>query len=178
MAKFSLWRRISYASILLLAVGSTSCAILFPDSSAPKSGNYKVSPPQDPWKTVPVGEISATLDAQKADMAFEDTRTGAIISLNSLCHKYTKTSLEELSRNLVLGIKDKNIVREAKLEVSGAQAMDTTIQGEVEGSRVQIRTVVLKKSACTYDFIHVTIPEKAALTEKDFDVFVASFEVR
>jgi hypothetical protein len=178
MDKISTWRKCAYSLFLLLMMGNASCAILFPDSSAPKSGNYKITPPQDPWKAVPVGEISATLDAQKADLAFEDTRTGAIISLNSLCHKYTKTSLEELSRNLVLGIKDKNVVREKKLEIAGGQAMDTTIQGEVEGAKIQIRTVVLKRSPCTYDFIHVTVPEKAEVTEKDFDIFIASFEVK
>ena len=169
------WRGLFFFSASVLVI--PGCSILFPDASAPKSGTYQVTPPGDPWKSVPVGETMASVDALKADLAYEDTRTGAIISLNSICRKYQKASLDELSRNLVLGIKDKQVIRERETTVGGAEAKDTLIQGEVEGARVQIRTVVLKKNSCTYDLIHVASPEKAESTEKDFEAFVTSLQV-
>ena len=163
---------------LLAAVTvSSGCSILFPDASAPKSGAYSVTPPGDPWKSIPVGERTDSIDALKADVAYEDTRSGAIISLNSLCRKYTNASLDELSRNLVLGIKDKQVLSERDFELSGAPAKDTVIQGEVENAKVQIRTVVLKKNFCTYDLIFVASPERVQISEKYFDEFIKSFKV-
>lgn len=168
------WRGLFVYGFVLGAL--SSCSLLFPDASAPKSANYQVTPLKDPWKAVPVGDKSASIDALKADVAYEDTRTGAIVSLNSLCRKYTEASLEELSRNLVLGIKDKRVIRTREVTIADTPALDTVIQGEVEGARVQIRTVVMKKNSCTYDFVHVSTPEKARASEKDFEDFVASFK--
>lgn len=159
-----------------MTLGLSSCSMLFPDRSAPKSANYGVTPPGDPWRSVPVGENPNSIDALKADLAFEDTRTGAIISLNSLCRKYTEASLDELSRNLVLGVKNKQVVRERFFDLNGRKAKDTTIDGEVEKSKVQIRTVVTKNNLCTYDFILVATPEQFPQSEPAFEKFLASFK--
>lgn len=152
------------------------CAILFPDRSAPKSANYSIQPPADPWRSVPVGESPESIEALRADMAFENTRTGAILSLNSVCRKYTAASLEELSRNLVLGIREKKVIRERFFEVDGTRAKDTMLAGEVENAPVQIRTVVMKKNQCTYDFILVSTPERMESSEPAMDSFLASFK--
>lgn len=150
--------------------------MLFPDRSAPKSANYSITPPSEPWRSVPVGESPNSIDALKADLAFEDTRSGAIISLNSLCRKYTEASLDELSRNLVLGVKNKQVVRERFFDLDGQKAKDTTINGEVEKAKVQIRTVVTKRNLCTYDFILVAVPEQIPQSEPAFEKFLASFK--
>lgn len=158
-------------------IAGSGCSILFPDASAPKSGHYTVTPPGEPWKSIPVSENTDVVDALKADLAYEDMRTGAIISLNSLCRKYANASLDELSRNLVLGIKDKSVISEREFEIDGVPAKDTVIRGEVENSKVQIRTVVLKKNFCTYDLIFVASPERVSMSERFFDEFVKSFKV-
>lgn len=157
---------------LLLA---TSCAVFFSDRSAPKSSEYKVAPPVAPWSKLAVGNDPNTIETMRADMAYENPKTGAIISLNSICRKYNKNSLETLTENLVRGIGERKVLREAEVEVDGTKALDTLYEGTVDGVFLNIRTVVLIKSNCTYDFIHVSVPKREANGSRAFDDFLASF---
>ena len=162
---------------ICLGLQLTSCAILFPDRSAPKNHEYIYTTPVAPWRSVPVGEDSGSVDALKADTAFENPESGAIISLNSICRKYFNVSLDELSRNLVLGIADKKIISERQIKIDGVPAKDTLLLGVVKGTKVKIRTVVAKKNYCTFDFIFVATPETYPKSVRDFESFMTSFHV-
>jgi hypothetical protein len=159
---------------LCLALGE-SCALLFPDRTAPKSQSYNVNPPGPPWQKLSVGDDPNSTDAMKADLAFENPDTGAIISLNSLCRKYGKASLETLTDNLVRGVGERKIVKRKEIELDGAKALDTIFEGVVDGVFLHLRTVVMTKSDCTYDFIHVSIPKREPSSARSFDDFLASF---
>jgi hypothetical protein len=158
--------------ILLL---TSACAVLFPDRTAPKSSDYQVATPNSPWHKLAVGKDGNSLDSMKADLAYENPDTGAIISLNSLCRKYTDESLEDLTNNLVRGIGKREELRRTETKIDGADALDTLFEGEVDNVRLNIRTVVLKKNDCTYDFIYVSIPRREGTSGQAFDSFLASF---
>lgn len=158
--------------ILLTA---TSCAVLFPDRTAPKSSDYRVASPAAPWHKLVVDKEGATVEAMKADLAYENPETGSIISLNSLCRKYTDESLEDLTNNLVRGIGKRQQLRRTETKVDGADALDSLFEGEMDNVRLNIRTVVLKKNECTYDFIYVSIPKREGASAQAFESFLASF---
>jgi hypothetical protein len=153
----------------------SSCALLFPDRTAPKSQSYLVTPPDAPWTKLNVNKDPNAIESMKADLAFENPETGAIISLNSLCRKYTDASLETLTNNLVRGIGGKKILEQKPVEIDGVPALDSLFSGEMEKVDLHIRTVVLIKDACTYDFIYVSIPKREANSAKTFETFLASF---
>lgn len=153
----------------------SGCALLFPDRTAPKSASYEVNAPQDPWHRLPVGESSSSVDAMKADVAYENTETGAIISLNSICRKYSEASLDSLTMNLVRGIGARKMLSQQHSIVNEADALDSTFEGIVDGVKVNINTIVLKKNSCTYDFIYVEVPKKSVNSRPDFQTFVSSF---
>lgn len=132
--------------------------------------------PGTPWQKLAVGSEPSSVDALKADLAFENPETGAIISLNSICRKYTDSSLETLTNNLVRGIGDREILQRKELQIDGADALDTTFAGTVDNVRLNIRTVVLKKKDCTYDFIYVSIPTRETGKASAFEAFLASFK--
>jgi hypothetical protein len=111
----------------------------------------------------------------KADLAYENPETGGIISLNSLCRKYTEGDLETLTNNLVRGIQKKQIIHRREAEVAGVKALDTLFSGEVDKVFLHIRTVVLAKDDCTYDFIYVAIPSREGSAGQAFESFLASF---
>lgn len=146
-----------------------------PDSSAPKSAKYEITPPPAPWKPVPVGKDPDSIESLRADIAYEDPSSGAIISLNSLCRKYWNLTLDEMSKNLVLGIKNTREIAAKYIKISGGEAKDVTHHGEVDNTRVKIRTVVIKKSSCTYDFIYVSKINGAEASERTFESFLDSF---
>jgi len=155
----------------------SSCALLFPDRTAPKSASYIVQSPGTNWKRLPVGENTNSIDAMKADIAYENEETGAIISLNSLCRKYSDSSLEALTMNLVRGIGSRKVLRQKSLTINGSEALDSLFEGKVDGVKVNINTVVLIKDSCTYDFIYVEVPKNGSIHDGDFQKFLASFRV-
>lgn len=157
------------------ALLASSCAILFPDRTAPKSQSYDVIRPPSPWHKLAVGDDANATDSMKADVAYENPDTGSIISLNSICRKYNKNSLETLTDNLVRGVGERKVVSQKEIDLAGVKALDTVFRGVVDGVPLQLRTVVLIKNECTYDFIHVTIPSREPANARAFDDFLASF---
>lgn len=153
----------------------SSCALLFPDRTAPKSSNYHIEPPGAPWQKLALSKDPSTLESMKADLAYENAETGGIISLNSLCRKYTETDLITLTNNLVRGIEKKRILSRKETKIDDAQALDTLFGGEVDNVFLHIRTVVLSKDDCTYDFLYIAVPSKEGVAEKAFESFLASF---
>lgn len=153
----------------------SSCALLFPDRTAPKSRDYTVQTPPSPWHKLATADDPGSIDAMKADLAFENPESGAIISLNSICRKYSPSSLEVLTNNLVRGISNREIQKRDEIEIAGAPALDTQFSGLVDGVPLNIRTVVMVRNSCSYDFIYVTVPEKELKNGSAFDSFLASF---
>lgn len=153
-----------------------ACALLFPDRTAPKSSDYLVTPPPAPWHKLTPGAGADSTEAMKADLAYENPDTGAIISLNSLCRKYTEATLDSLTSNLVRGIGARETLARKELTIDGAPALDTLFSGEVDKVRLHIRTVVLIKDSCTYDFLFVSVPKRSGTGSNDFETFLASFK--
>ncbi|MGE3261726.1 MAG: hypothetical protein AB7K68_08115 [Bacteriovoracia bacterium] len=154
----------------------SSCALLFPDRTAPKSRDYTVTPPPSPWHKLATADDPSSTDAMKADVAYENPDSGAIISLNSICRKYSPSSLEILTNNLVRGISNREVMKREEISLAGAPALDTTFSGLVDNVPLNIRTVVLIKNSCTYDFIYVTVPKREEKNGPAFDTFLASFK--
>ncbi len=167
--------RTGFPALLIACFLHAGCSVVFSDRSAPKSANYYVNPPPSPWKPVPVGQDPGSIEALRADIAYEDPRTGAIISLNSICRKYWSLSLDEMSRNLLLGIKKAKEIKFKYLKIDGGNAKDSTHHGESNDTPVKIRTVVIKKSRCIYDFIYVSEIAGAENSESTFEDFLSSF---
>jgi hypothetical protein len=159
----------------LLATFGNGCAILFPDRTAPKDREYKVNAPPSPWHRLAVGDDPNALDSMKADVAYEHPETGAIISLNSICRKYSNASLETLTDNLVRGVGDRKMTLRREILLDGEKALESTFEGVVDGVFLNLRTVVLTKNDCTYDFIHVSIPKREPGNSHAFQDFLASF---
>ncbi len=164
-----------YICVFVVAIILSSCSMLMPDRSAPKSAKYDITPPSTPWRSVPVGEDPDSVEALRADIAYENPETGAIISLNSICRKYWELTLDDMSRNLVLGIKNNKEMSSKYLSIDGGEAKDTTHHGIVDDTSVKIRTVVIKKNSCTYDFIYVAKLQESNSSEDDFEAFLGSF---
>jgi hypothetical protein len=170
--------------ILLLTLGglatlASGCSMLFPDRSAPKSAQYSVNHLKSPWDKIAAGEDPESIDALKADIAYENSQTGAIISLNSLCRKYSEMSLKQLTVNLVRGIGGLELVSEQSRTINAFTALDSVYLGTVDGVKLQIRTVVIVADQCTYDFVHVIVPSHdSAESRTQFEDFLNSFRAQ
>ena len=130
--------------------------------------------------------LSAAPD-DTGDVAFEHLKSGAIISLNSVCHEYHNTSLEELSKYLLLGLNTHGAVTTRDIEVDGAKALESSVDaavnerhlsGETQEYPVRVRAVVLRKSGCTFDLLYIARPNVFNELLPNFDRFLRGFHAQ
>lgn len=136
------------------------------------------------WEKIEVAEEDASREREEteiSDVAYQSTRTGSVISLNSGCRPTVQTSqltLEEFTQQLLLGITqtDSRVQREIRIE--GAPALQTTLTGRMGDEPVTLRTIVLRKDECVYDLMYVARPDSFPTDEALFSKFVQSLRLR
>jgi hypothetical protein len=147
-----------------------------------KSDAYEVldlSKTNTDWERI---DSKSPNETSTSDMVFQSKSTGSIVSLNSACKSYSpsekKPSLQELTRELLLGFQ--NVVQkdQVKLVIEKIPALQTTVQGQLNDQEVAIRTVVLQRVNCLYDLMYISRPENFSEKERDFSRFVTSLHLR
>jgi hypothetical protein len=117
------------------------------------------------------------------DVAFQSTRTAAVISINSSCRPTTDAQadpgdLRALASQLTYGITDTSRRTERNLTLQSIPALETDLQGRMNGNDISLKAIVLKKSTCVYDLLYMAPPAHFADNEPDFDHFVASLRLK
>lgn len=117
-----------------------------------------------------------------SDIVLQSKSTASIISINSACKSYGKSekpeTLQELTRELLLGISDISLHEEKDLNLQGTPALQTTLTGKIKGEPMTLQTIVVQKSRCVYDLMYVSRPDRFHDKEKDFSQFVSSLRLR
>ena len=126
-------------------------------------------------------ESAAASNDSSADLAYQSKQTSSIISLNSSCRPGKgdqSETLQEFSRLLFLGITEVSQKDERNAEVDHAPALQTTLEGKLNGESTKLRTVVVRKSGCVYDLMYIARPDRFPEREEDFTHFVSSLKLR
>ncbi|MDR3606748.1 MAG: hypothetical protein P4M08_05120 [Oligoflexia bacterium] len=135
----------------------------------------------------PKGEKTGNLESTDIpDVAYQSKKTASIISLDSACRNDPENpdqDLHALTNLLLLGISDVTLRQEEPLTLAGnLPALQTTIEGrltgDTQGRRMALRTIVVKRGHCDYDFVYMARPEKFNSEEADFAEFVASLRIK
>jgi len=115
-----------------------------------------------------------------ADVAYQNKKSSAIISLNSVCRTQPdeKNNLKEDAKLLFLGISEVTLREEMSTELQGAPALETTLQGKLNHEPVKLRAVVTRRKTCLYDLLYVSRPERFPENEADFGRFVSSLRLK
>lgn len=150
------------------------------DDLSEKNPDWTKLDPQS-VNTNPQSQDPETTSTEVSDVTFQSKSTASIISLNSACRTgrdYETKDLRTLTNVLLLGSSDVTLRDEKEVNVQGTPALQTTLLGKINGERVQLRTVVLKRQACVYDMVYVARPTTFGLHEDDFNHFVASLRLK
>jgi hypothetical protein len=126
-------------------------------------------------------EDAATTSTEISDVAFQSKNTASIISINSACrngNEYKNKDLKSLTEVLLLGASDVTLRDERDLSIQDTPALQTTLQGKINGERVKIRSVVLKRNNCVYDLVYIARPDNFTVHELDFAHFVTSLRLK
>ena len=121
-----------------------------------------------------------------SDVAYQSRKNASIISLNSACRKNAqdeaedkREDLKKLSSRLFLGLTDITFHNERGLTVQNEDALETTVQGKLNGEEeMMLRSVVLKRGVCVYDLVYMARPRHFGTNEKDFAHFVDSLRFK
>lgn len=143
-----------------------------PDPRADKSREYQVEFSDVLWTP-----ISPDL----ADAAYLNNATSSIITTNSQCKKYEKTSLDQLAENILKGsgIEDIEIIEKKPTTFSERDAIEMLVQGKSDGVKTFLRFLTLKKNRCIYDFILVSSSEKSfTKDQKTFERFLKMVKIK
>jgi hypothetical protein len=175
--------------LTLIMLTTNACSLIFGGSQKVdhKSHSYKILKldkiSQD-WKPIKSQEknnnpeFSSAYDQEpdQADYAYENVKTRAIISLNSACSVERNFSLEEKTKSLIMGLPDAQQINQKMITLDGVEALDTlTVLSIQEKNPIHIRTVVLKKSRCTYDFMMIAKAKVFDETNNIFNQFLKDF---
>lgn len=172
----------NFALPLALGLLASGCS-LFIGNVKPvdeKSDDYSImdlSRFNPDWTRLPTEKDPARTDI--TDLGYRSQMSGAIVSLNSGCRASRDTTqpLEELSRQLLLGIDDIEGREDKTYSLSGQPALETTLQGRMNSKLVKLRTIVVKKDGCVFDLMYLARPDRFAEKESDFSRFAQSLRL-
>ena len=115
-------------------------------------GRYVPGTPQDAAWTAE--------DPGGADHAWWNAALGASLYTDSNCGaRFEDAPLPMLVNRLLAGITDHEDVDERQLVVGERGALYRARQGSMDGVPIRVGAVVMKKDACTYDFVLVARPD-------------------
>lgn len=156
-------------AVACLSVLMTSCATgrirnaFYQDEAK----NFQVELPQNGWRVI---------QSPGTDLALEDTRSTARMAVAASCPEKDTDPLPSLVRHLHFGLRQVQRLRQEQVVMDGATGLDTIITGSWEGTAVQIRSVVIRRKTCLYDFLYVAPPEAFVARSADFDQFLQSWQ--
>lgn len=112
--------------------------------------NYELGPLPSNWEFQ---------EGEKGDAAYYSKEHKALISVRSVCARYSEARLQNLARDLLWGFTDREILREKTIQFAEREALDLEADAKLDGVPVHIWVRVLKKNRCIFDFTLVAPPE-------------------
>lgn len=136
--------------ILLLVAGAAACTPRAVRVARRMEGRYEIGDPGEGWTRV---------DPGGADHAWRQAATGAVIYTDSNCGtRYADVRLAALMDQLLHGIEEPSVLSEQMLDLDRREALYRQLRGNLDGVRVGVAAVTLKKGACSYDFVQIGPP--------------------
>lgn len=162
-------QRLRLALALAISIPSLAACVTvnIGGSKVERSKGVRVTLPAAPYE-----EIENT----RADGAWKNPSNGNSISYLSTCNDPADPSLETATTELFSDLKNLVIKRQATTEFNGREALDSEVEGKIEGILTRVRSVVFKKNGCLYTLSHVGVAKTFDEDKSKFDQFLAGFE--
>lgn len=110
---------------------------------------YVIGPLGDPWQPIELGQN---------DLAWRESRSGAIVQINATCDPFHDVPLTALTQHLLIGFTDRSVQSQQRLPMDGREALRSHVSASLDGVPRELLFYVLKKDDCVYDFALVAPP--------------------
>ena len=156
--------RLCLTFLFLSSFALTHCSLIG-GAGIKRAKNVSFSTPENWAETSSDGE---------SDRAFK-LKSGSTVTLTSSCQAPRSSSLERLTKDLLLGARKIQYIKQEKFVVANTQALFSHVNTTVDEQPFQLLFVVLKKNDCIFDFSLVS-PKPITHSEiQEFLQFAKSF---
>jgi hypothetical protein len=159
--------RLSLTLVFSMLVLTSCITVSLGGSKAETSKGVRFAAPASPYREI---------EGSRADGAWKNPSNGNSISYFSTCNDPADPSLESATNELFSDLKNMVVKKQATTEFNGREALDTEVEGKMEGILSRVRSVVFKKNGCLYTISHVGIATKFEEDRPKFDQFLTNFE--
>jgi hypothetical protein len=127
---------------------------------------FEVPLPGNEWHPVPNGPSVLTL---------AHTQLAAGITISVTCHQAHDVPLDILTRHLLFGFKNIEILQQAPQVLNGVPALKTVARAGLDGREVQLHSYVVQRDDCIYDAVYFARPQDYSAGEPSFERMMAGF---
>ena len=126
-----------------------------------------------------MGELSAPwhrVSLKENDVAWTLPTDGHSIAVNSTCQGYEDAPLPVLTRHLLVGFAEPQLVEQQSVVLDGREALRSRYQAKLDGVPIELLMVVMKKNGCVYDFMYVSPAGRFEERLADFERVIQPFK--
>lgn len=152
---------------LILLLLFASCSVTGPLREDRPASGFSFPEPLKGWKTLPLSEGAQRL--------YQHLNTGSVLSASSLCDRYATAPLSRLVRNPLAPLGAYKELESKKLRISDRDAEQLHVSGTLDGVKVEVVMIVLRKNECIFDFSLQASPQIQNTVKDDFLKMVKGF---
>jgi len=117
------------------------------------------------------------LDVDYLNLVFYNTDNNAVIYVNGKCHGSSDIPLTILRTHLLLGFKNKKIVKSEKIKIENRDALHSLVLASLDGVKRKIDYYIFKKNGCLYDFVLISTIEDFYENQNEFNNVIKNFKI-
>lgn len=150
----------------VLFLGNACVSVNIPKGKIEKSKGVEFVAPTHPFER---------LDPAAADGAWQNKSNGNSISYFSSCGDPGDPSLETVSRELFSDLRNLKVLRSENLSFNGREALDSEVEGSLDGVPTRIHSLVFKKNGCLYTLSYIGVSRAFTSDQNQFEQFLRNF---
>ena len=114
------------------------------------ANRYQIDLPHGRWDQ---------LSVKGSDLVLTSADKGMTILTGSLCGKYANAKLNVLSRNLFIGLGNRQVIASEPVELPAGEGERIRVNADLEGSRFCVEAYTFRREPCVFDFVYLAVPE-------------------
>ena len=158
-----------FAVFAAASVMSACVSVNIGPKAGQKSSEVKFTAPPAPFEAI--GNVAA-------DGAWQNKKNGNTISFYSVCSDPADPAIDVVMRDLFAELNDLKTVHTANRTFDGREALDTEVEGRLDGVPTRIHAIVYKKNSCTYTVSYIGIPKSFEEDRGRFTNFLGNFRAQ
>jgi hypothetical protein len=127
---------------------------------------YRIGEVPPGWKLIGLKEN---------DLAYESADGAHWMAVNSTCEGHGDAPLEVLTRQLLAGFSDRELIGQEIQPLDGRDSLRSHYRAKLDGVPVELMLVVTKKDGCVYDFTYVSPVGRYPERLGDFERLLQNF---